>query len=132
MAKEEIIYGPASETWGSSYRAYERKWLKFKAFYVNPRGILIHRVQSIAAIFHREREKDRLIRHNAHYFCGNSRWDINPEDLTNNPVQTKLLCARCEIAAMAEGQRPADKIARRHIHLGKVRVQQICHLNESN
>src|SRR5262245_35931173 len=78
------------------------------AFCVNPRGILTHRIRS--ARTHLRCGKATHITCN--YWCGN----IGKGEFVEVPPKGRLLCTYCEAKAVAAGEKPADKIAGRHVH----------------
>ena len=90
-------------------------------FNVNPRGVLVHRVREGFTIFYGKKYSHEAV----HYWCGNQ---TNGEgvDLAAVPPADRLLCEKCELAAVAAGERPTDEIAGRHVHRGVVKVHRTC------
>ena len=97
-------------------------WESCPPFNVNPRGILIHRVRSgFTFITEDGRKRHSVVR----YWCGNSGVGEGAS-LTENPPKERLLCERCEMLAVAAGEKTADKLAGRHVHVGVVRAHRTC------
>ena len=94
-------------------------WRMSAPFAVNPRGVLVHRVRSARTFF-----RDGAISHHcASYWCGNSGYSVV---FTDNPPADRLLCVFCEARAVASGEEPADALAGRHIHKGRVKARRTC------
>lgn len=104
-----------------------RLWSKVLPFNVNPRGKLIHRVRQGASHYlHGRYQHDSI-----HYWC-EGQVCSSGMDLTDNPPENRLLCVGCEKKAVAAGEKPADKLAGRHVHLGVLKPHRICCRNEEN
>jgi hypothetical protein len=103
----------------------EVHWERSKPFVLNPRGLLVHRVQSVTE-FKRDGQTTHI---SVHYWCGNL-CNIDPnlirESLHSNPPKGRLLCEFCEFRAVGKRQKSADQLAGRHIHRGRLRVFQTC------
>lgn len=104
-----------------------RPWIKVAPFNVNPRGILIHRIR----YGHTHFSNGRRHHDSVTYWCGNQ---TNGEGvgITADPPADRLLCAICEAKAVAAGEKPADELAGRHVHIGEVRAKRLCCANERN
>ena len=94
-------------------------------FAVNPRGLLIHRVRHLTLHF----SHGRFHHHSVNYWCGNCAYDV---ELTSDPPTTRLLCVNCEANAVSHGEQPADVLAGRHVHIGKIRAVRVCCQEKSN
>lgn len=99
-------------------------WKRALPFHVNPRGILIHRVRDATTMWYRD-----TLGFGPHeafgYYCGGQA-NGSGKDLTDNPPAIRLLCERCEAAAIAAGQISADELAGRHVHVGRVKPFRTC------
>jgi len=104
------------------------QWSKALPFVVNTRGLLVHRVRYAGTHLH----NDGTFSHNsATFWCGNQ---ANGETVSfvADPPENRLLCERCEKIAVAAGQPKADELAGRHVHVGAIKAQRRCCLNEQN
>lgn len=101
-------------------------WKMCLPFVVNPRGILVHRVRWATTHFWKgEVDHDSVM-----YWCGNSVSSVM--EFVEVPPEDRLLCARCEAIAVAAGEKPADELAGRHVHVGETRAKRLCCTNEDN
>ena len=104
----------------------EFDWTHAPPFFLNPRGILLHRVRDVRTHL----ADDGMERHHSvHYLCGNGVcFDLFDEDdkFHEKPPKDVLLCARCETMAVKLGEKPADQIAGRHVHRGELRAYRLC------
>lgn len=101
-------------------------WDRSKPFVVNPRGLLIHRVASVASVYHGNGSLSHV---SVHYWCGNMcniDKEIIHETLHDDPPKTRLLCEFCELKAASAKQKSADKLTGRHVHRGRLRAFQTC------
>lgn len=105
-----------------------RQWKESEPFFLNPRGLLIHRVASAGSILYGGKRHHDYV----HYLCGNQTTAAG--EFLATPPKDRLLCEMCEFAAKRKGMKSADKIARRHVHVGRIKVEQTCcrHEKESN
>lgn len=101
-------------------------WKRSVPFVLNPRGILIHRVCRISTHY-----THRGCHVSYGYWCGNGTTARFCE-LFSDPPENRLLCVRCEAAAVAAGQPTADELAGRHVCIGKVKTQRLCCRNQEN
>jgi hypothetical protein len=100
-------------------------WKRCLPFISNPRAILIHRTKSARTYFW-----DGEPSHNSFgYWCGNGGHSSDPVAV---PPAGRLLCARCEAAALKAGQPTADSLAGFHVHLGELRARKLCCLDDQN
>ncbi len=95
-------------------------------FSVNPRGVLVHRVKFVCSHFD---VFDQEMRHTTHQWCGNM---AHATELVSVPPDGRLLCARCEAAAVKAGEKPSAELVGKHVCLGAIRAKRLCCLNEEN
>lgn len=100
------------------------QWKKSLPFFVNPRGVLIHRVKRVTTIIW----DGKVSHHTAHYWCNN----MGRGEFFEDPPKERLLCTVCESNAVAHGEKTADELAGRHVCLGKMKAHRICCKNEEN
>lgn len=98
------------------------QWKKSPPFFVNPRGILIHRVRSLTTHLHRGGDSHEHV----DYYCGSGANTRGAEGFTSNPPKARLLCERCEEKAIEAGQQTADELTGRHVHVGRLRAFRTC------
>lgn len=105
-------------------------WEEAHPFVVNPRGTLAHRAKSITT----HGRAGEATHCSVSYWCGNQccfEVDFSDDVIVADPGD-RLLCQYCEAKAIAAGEKPADKLAKRHIHLGVLRPHRICCRDENN
>lgn len=91
-------------------------------FFYNPRGLLIHRVRAVTDHL----RDDGKIRHTSvHFQCNNFTFVRAGTEFQRVPAG-RLVCAACEAFAAHRGKPTADKLAGKHVHVGKIRVEQVC------
>ena len=92
-------------------------------FIVNPRGRLTHRVRSVST-----RIVDGVIKHyTAMFWCAGQVRFYEPSDsLVAIPPENRLVCERCEFAALRMKEKTTDELAGKHIHKGRLVIQQSC------
>lgn len=96
------------------------QWKKSLPFFLNFRGLLIHRVESVTTYVHRDDRK-----HNAvHYLC-NGQTTGEGEFLAKPPAN-RLVCQACELAAKRKGKPSSAKLVGRHVHIGRIRAERVC------
>ena len=96
-------------------------WASCAPFVENSRGVLIHRPRSAQTItIHKEPHIA------VHYWCGNGVAGKRNLTFLAAPPTDKLLCEACERNAVLAGMPPADKLAGRHVHLGRIKAVQVC------
>lgn len=98
-------------------------WKRALPFFVNTRGFLIHRVAWAYSIIYNGELKHNV----AGYLCGNSGVEGTGHGIFyDNPPTDRLLCELCENIAIRRRLPKADDLAGRHVHLGRIRVEQTC------
>jgi hypothetical protein len=98
-------------------------WKKSLPFFVNTRGFLTHRVSWVYSIIY----KGELSHTAVGYLCGNSGIEGTGHGLFyEDPPADRLLCELCENIAIRRRLPTADQLAGRHIHVGRIRVEQTC------
>jgi hypothetical protein len=101
-------------------------WTRSPPFVLNPRGLLVHRVRYVVGI---KSHSLNLSHFHVGYECGNGcnvDLELIREVLHADPPRDRLLCDFCEFKARGDGQKPADEIAGRHVHRGRLRVFRTC------
>ncbi len=106
------------------------QWKFGLPFFLNPRGLLVHRVKS--ARTHRNQHSGRAKHESVGYWCGNQTCTHGGEGFTDDPSTDYLLCAVCEAKAVADGLPSADALLGRHAHIGHLRPVRDCCKNEGN
>ena len=98
-------------------------WASCAPFIENSRGILIHRPRNGVTFNNLSKGPHVAI----HYFCGMSMAS-DGKNLTflAAPPADRILCARCEAIAVANGLPSADELAGRHVHKGGVVAVATC------
>lgn len=105
------------------------QWKKSLPFFDNPRGVLIHRVESVTTFNVNDDRPHIAVR----YVCGNSTTDDDTkEHFLAAPPANRLLCARCEFIAKQTRRPSADEIVGRHVHIGRVVAERVCCQDKSN
>ena len=100
-------------------------WLKAAPFYYNRRGVLYHRVKAASSHL----EVDGTIHHESvGYWCGNGCCATNGffTDLRQGPIDSIVVCERCEYMATRAGLPSTDTLALRHIHVGRAKAIRTC------
>lgn len=119
---------PKKERGLHNERSRRIAWKRAFPFAVNPRGILIHRVRDITT-YCWDGVKSH---HHVTYWCGNGCcFDLSgprgPEEvLQASPPKDRLLCVYCEMRATIAKEKSADKLAGRHVHIGKLKAERVC------
>lgn len=94
-------------------------------FFLNPKGVLLHRVRHLYQIVKSPFEDDR--RWMIDYWCENSGRSYGIQtDLLEVPPTERIVCARCEGVAIAAGELSSSKLCGRHVHIGGVRAVRYC------
>lgn len=102
-------------------RNFTVQWRMALPFFINNRGILIHRVRSVRSFL-----RDGELNHSSiKYLCGNNG-SLGDGSLISEPPADRLVCAACEAFAFAHGLPSADQLVGRHCHVGKIRAEQTC------
>jgi hypothetical protein len=96
-------------------------WETCLPFVENKRGTLIHRPVTV------ERYKHLRTPYLAvHYWCGNGANGHGIFTFLASPPNEKLVCEKCEVAAVLAGLPSADRICGRHVHKGHTKPIQTC------
>lgn len=112
-------------------RFVHKDWKEAEPFFVNPRGILVHRVRYVNAICIDGEDSHNHVT----YWCGNGCC-FEIEDVKEvfcvSPPEGMLLCQFCEVRATNEEQPKADSLAGRHVHIGVLKAHQVCCRTQDN
>lgn len=121
---EQMPYAPFRDAYGRMHGCYVIE--EAPPFVLNSRAILIHRARW--AVIHHVEEEPRHC--SVHLWCGNSfnRTITFIEDVPRD----RILCERCEMIAVLNGQLPADELCGRHVHVGRLRAFRTCCTDEPN
>lgn len=97
-------------------------WASCAPFVENSRGQLIHRPRTGMSYF---------IHRNPHigigFWCGMGvATDGKNLTFLASPPEGKILCEKCEAAAIANGLPSADELAGRHVHKGRTKAVRTC------
>lgn len=100
-------------------------WTSCEPFVENSRAHLIHRPAYV-------------VRYNLHqkphlavgYLCGNGATGSHKFTFLASPPEGRLVCVRCEQAAIANGLPSSDELAGRHVCKGEIRAVNVCHENQ--
>ena len=105
-------------------------WVSCAPFVDNSRGTLIHRPRS-ASTYNLHSKGPHI---GIQFWCGMGvSSDGKNITLLSSPPVGRILCARCEAAAVANELPSADEIAMRHVHKGRtVAVPTCCNLAQSD
>ena len=96
-------------------------WESSAPFVDNMRALLIHRPRNVT-IYELPGRKHLAVG----TWCGNSFTGTDKFTFLDTLDGKKLLCARCEAAAINVGLPSADELCMHHIHQGKVIAVQTC------
>ena len=100
-------------------------WKATTPFVDNSRAQLIHRPYSVTT-FHIHREPHTAV----HYWCGNcSSYDLSTYTFLDTLDGKKLICARCEKAAVLAGLPSSDELLGHHAHKGRLVAVKTCCMN---
>lgn len=114
----------APKRFPNEYRNNIYPWATCAPFVENSRGLLIHRPRQVSTYAMSHRIETHI---GIGYWCGNNvSGDNNLTFLDTLPMGGKLLCARCEEAAVANGLPSADDLVGRHVHKGGLIAIQSC------
>lgn len=102
--------------------ANEFPWAACAPFVENSRGTLIHRPRN-GSTYNIHRRPHVSV----HFWCGMGT-SSDGKNLTflAAPPEERILCARCEAIAVANGLPSADELAGRHVHKGGVVAVMTC------
>jgi hypothetical protein len=98
-------------------------WISCAPFVENSRGVLIHRPRT-GNTYNIHKTGPHI---GLHFWCGMSITS-GGKNLTflAAPPDGRILCARCEAAAVEHGLPSADELAGRHVHKGGVVAVATC------
>lgn len=104
-------------------------WTKSKPFLENKRATLIHRPRYIDTIRRRKsengrREGDRWLAIEA--YCGSTFTGTDKFTFHDTPPEGRIVCERCEMSAIEAKLPSSDKLAGKHVHVGKVMAIRTC------
>ena len=101
----------------------EFPWAACAPFVENSRGILIHRPRT-GSTYNLHRSGPHI---GVGFWCG-MRTASDGKNLTflASPPEDRILCARCEAIAVANGLPSADELAGRHVHKGRTVAVATC------
>lgn len=110
------------ETTGG-YHHQERYRTRGLPFFKSAAGMLFHRVNSVCDYL-----RDGKITHSAvGYLCGNTGFIRSGHDFTADPSATGgMVCSFCEFKAAQKKMPSADQLVGHHVHVGRLRVEQVC------
>lgn len=101
----------------------EFPWTSCSPFVENSRGVLIHRPRT-GSTFNLHRTGPHV---GLGYWCGmHTASDGKNLTFLSVPPDDRILCARCEAIAVANGLPSADELADRHVHKGGVVAVATC------
>ena len=104
-------------------RFRQKNYEQSAPFFDNPRGVLIHRVRSLYQLTATYADEPWTI---VEYWCGgHGRSDSSDSGLEFDPGM-KLVCQRCEMIAMANGERSSSGLVGRHVCVGVCRPINVC------
>lgn len=92
-------------------------WTAAKPFIENSRAVLIHRPRRVTTHKISERYQPHI---SIHCWCGNGMSGAKKFTFLDAPPDGRIVCARCEDNAIANGLPPSSEIAGRHVHTGGV------------
>lgn len=98
-------------------------WKEASPFIENSRAVLIHRPRYVTTHKIGEKWKAHIA---IECWCGNSFSGTKKFTFLDAPPDNKLLCARCELLAVKNGQPTAESLVGKHVHLGRIVAQQVC------
>jgi len=98
-------------------------WLSCLPFVENSRGTLIHRPRS-GKTYNIHRTGPHVA---MSFWCGMAvSSDGKNFTFLDQPPEGKILCEKCEEAAILAGMPSADELAGRHVHKGRTRAVATC------
>lgn len=92
-------------------------WTACEPFVENTKAVLIHRVRYVTTHKISDRWKPHLA---VESWCGNSSTGTKKYTFLDKPPEGRIVCARCEDAAVKYGLPPSEHFANRHVHTGGV------------
>lgn len=108
----------------ATHHAEVRHLKRSLPFYMNPRGVLIHRVEGVSQYTWRSGHKHIGVQ----YLCGNQTTTSGDgrEFFVAKPPANRLVCQACELAAVRKRKPSADQLVGHHVHVGRIRVERVC------
>lgn len=98
-------------------------WLSCKPFLDNSRAVLIHRPRKVTT----HRIGSKWASHiSATNWCGNCMSGGKKFTFLDAPPEGRIVCARCEDAAIAAGLPTSSQLAGQHVHTGGVIAVMRC------
>lgn len=98
-------------------------------FFLNPRGVMAHRVKALYQLTATYADKPWTI---VNYWCGNmGRTGLDDDGLEFDPGE-RLVCARCEAFATGHGEKTSSELAGRHVCVGVCRPVNVCCPGDKN
>lgn len=91
------------------------QWTAAKPFIENTKAVLIHRPRHVTT--HRILGKSHLA---IKCWCGNSFSGTKKFTFLDAPPDSKIVCARCEDAAVGAGMLSSEQLVGSHVHTGGV------------
>lgn len=105
----------------------EVHWTHAAPFLLNPRGILVHRLQSVKC----HMESGRYRHTSVDYLCGNGTCGKGVGEFLHEPPPDRLVCAVCEGIAISRGLPSSSELAGRHVCVGRLKAERLCCNTES-
>jgi len=96
-------------------------WTACQPFVMNDRAVLIHRPRTVA-LFKSLKTPHLAIGH----WCGNTQTGTKKFTFLDAPPDGRIVCARCEAAAVASGLPASSEIAGKHVCIGGVVAAAHC------
>ena len=96
-------------------------WTESLPFVENNRAVLIHRPKSVQ--LYNIHKSPHL---GVQYWCGNGAAGSSNFTFIEQPPEGKLVCLKCDEAAVTAGHPSTHEICGRHIHMGRVVPLQVC------
>lgn len=98
-------------------------WLSSHPFLENSMAVLIHRPRRVTS---HKLLSERVTHLGIHLWCGNCMSGGKKFTFLDAPPLDKILCARCEDAAVKAGLPSSSQLAGRHVHTGGVVAVMRC------
>lgn len=98
-------------------------WTSCSPFVENNLAVLIHRPRYVVTHKIGESWKSHIA---IQFWCGASHCGTKKFTFLDSPPEGKLLCARCEQIAVKKGQKSAEELTGKHVHVGGVVAVQTC------
>lgn len=100
-------------------------WKKSVPFYINHRGVLVHRIKAAASHLN---ENGSIHHCSIDYWCGNCTTSRHGEftDLRSIDVSAIVVCESCERRATQNGFPTTDLLVGQHVHVGRAKAVRTC------